>query len=88
MKVEEVGRIEMLVASLRSRNDIWRQEILSVQKVIDGPKTSRAEKDGFPLQSEKPRRGQTCNWRKGKHQEKATKMSKTTPREEIASFGP
>ena len=57
---------------------------------VDGPKTSRAENQGFSCESEKPRRGQTCNGNsdQGKSKRKRQiKCKKTTPREETASVG-
>ena len=57
----KVGRIEVFVACLRSRNDI-RQELWLLWIWVDGPKTSRAENHGFSLKSENSRQGQTCNW--------------------------
>ena len=56
-----VGRIEKRVASLRPRDDIRRPEVRLLRIEVDGPKTSRADNQGFSFQSEKSRRGQTCN---------------------------
>ena len=62
MQVEKSERIEILVASLRSKDNIWRHEVWLLKSAVDGPKTSREETQRFSLQSEKSRRGQTCNW--------------------------
>ena len=38
----KVGRIEIVVTSVRARDDNWRQTTRSFQFEIDGPRTSRA----------------------------------------------
>ena len=82
----KVGRIEKLAPRVRARDDIWRQELRLLQIEVDGPKTSQAENQRFSLQSEKPRRAQTCR-AKEKRAEKAKKMPTTAPREKTASVG-
>ena len=57
----KIGRIEKLVASLRSRDDIWRQEVWLLQIEFYGQTTSRAENQICSFPSEISRRGQTCN---------------------------
>ena len=60
-QLEKLGRIEICDASLRWRDYMWRPDISLLQIEVDGPKTSRAEHQRFSIQSEKSRRGQTCN---------------------------
>ena len=63
MQVEKVGRLEILVASLRSRNDtLATRSMVLLQIEVDGPKTSRAENQRFSLQRDKSGRGQACIW--------------------------
>ena len=55
MQVEKVGIIDIFVARLRSKDDDKRYDYCR----LNGPKTSRAENQGFSFQSEKSRREQT-----------------------------
>ena len=87
----KVGRIETIAASLRSRDGNWRPDIWVLQIEVDGPKKSRAEHQGFTLQSKKSRRGQNCRrsfWARVVQKQKAKKMPNTTPREETPSVAP
>ena len=87
----KVGRLEICVASLQSRDDIRRQQRRLLQIEVDGPKASRAENQGFSFRNEKSRRGRTDLQQelraKEKRQEKAKTTPKTIPREETANFG-
>ena len=73
-----------------STADIRRQQIRVFQIEVNGPKTFGAENQGFSFQSEKSRREQDPAVgapSKGKAKEKATKVTVTTPREQIPNVG-
>ena len=60
-KLEKSDELKYLLASLRSRDDIRRQKIRLLRIEVDGSQTSRSENQRFSFQSDKSRRGQTCN---------------------------
>ena len=90
MQIVKVGKVEICVASPRSRDDIWRQETASMQMKVVGLKTSRAEKKRFSFQSEKSRRGQTSKRNSEPRKvewKRQTIIPRTTATEETAHVG-
>ena len=87
----KVGRFEICVANLRSRDDIWRQKSMIIADEINGPMTSRAENQVNSVQSVKSRWRHTSNksseQKKSKKEQAKESAKKQLPREETASVG-
>ena len=90
IRVDESEELKYLLQVYAQETTVGDKKCDYCKIEVDGPKTSRAENQGFSCQSEKPRRGQTCNRTsdQGKSERKRQiKCKKIYPREETASVG-
>ena len=79
-----VGRIEILVASLRSRDDSWRQEVWLLQDWSWWPKDISSRKSRILMWKRETETRTDLQWElrpREKQKEKANKMQKKQPRE-------